>query len=444
MPRRHAGSTRTWTGPGAESDRAHTGPVAPTVPTPTTRRRRSELLGVAADLIARTGYTRTSLRDVADAAGILAGSLYHHFDSKETIAVELVRAFHDDLDRLARDPGPVAADPVAALREFAQQMAQVVERHRAAVQLCEYDAPASATESLGALVRQEPPGLDHRWAALVRTARPDLRPEVDTRLLRALLRRSVLEIRSVPGGPGPREVVDTLASVLLSGVAAAAPPAEVLDASAAARAARKVIEQWSAAAAVGPSDRRGQILMAAREEFALRGFEATTVRDIAEDAGIQSSNLYRHFPSKKALLDEIMDLFSSRLSAGFEAVTRAGDPAVPTLDALVLLMSSAGTLFRTDFAVVKDWWRNLDATAPDIALRRNAARLGLVQVVVEDGMRNGDIVASRHPDLLSFVLRGVMWVTLDIPDLAAARRHEFLRLCILRGAALRPPGQAEP
>src|ERR1700757_3912553 len=61
--------------------------------------RRTEILQTAASLIASSGL-RTSLQEIADAAGILPGSLYHHFESKEAILVELIRRYHADLDRV--------------------------------------------------------------------------------------------------------------------------------------------------------------------------------------------------------------------------------------------------------------------------------------------------------------------------------------------------------
>ena len=66
----------------------------------TTAPRRTEILQTAASLIATSGL-RTSLQEIADAAGILPGSLYHHFESKEAILVELLRRYHADLDRIA-------------------------------------------------------------------------------------------------------------------------------------------------------------------------------------------------------------------------------------------------------------------------------------------------------------------------------------------------------
>jgi AcrR family transcriptional regulator len=59
--------------------------------------RRAELLALAARLFADRGYVSTTVRDIADAAGILSGSLYHHFDSKESMADEILTGFLDEL-----------------------------------------------------------------------------------------------------------------------------------------------------------------------------------------------------------------------------------------------------------------------------------------------------------------------------------------------------------
>jgi TetR/AcrR family transcriptional regulator, cholesterol catabolism regulator len=51
----------------------------------------------------------------------------------------------------------------------------------------------------------------------------------------------------------------------------------------------------------GP-DRRKQIIAAASELFASKGFEGTSIRDIAAASGVLSGSLYYHFPSKEDLL----------------------------------------------------------------------------------------------------------------------------------------------
>jgi AcrR family transcriptional regulator len=57
--------------------------------------RRDELLELAAMMFAERGLRATTVRDIADAAGILSGSLYHHFASKEEMVDEVLRGFLD-------------------------------------------------------------------------------------------------------------------------------------------------------------------------------------------------------------------------------------------------------------------------------------------------------------------------------------------------------------
>ncbi len=54
--------------------------------------RRAMILDAAAECFSRSGYEGTSVRDIATAAGILPGSMYYHFASKE----EVLGAVHDE------------------------------------------------------------------------------------------------------------------------------------------------------------------------------------------------------------------------------------------------------------------------------------------------------------------------------------------------------------
>ncbi|MEU0086216.1 TetR/AcrR family transcriptional regulator [Streptomyces sp. NPDC006274] len=69
--------------------------------------RREELLATAAEVFAAQGYNATTVRKIADVAGILANSLYYHFDSKESMFDEILSRFLDD--RWARYDAVLAA-----------------------------------------------------------------------------------------------------------------------------------------------------------------------------------------------------------------------------------------------------------------------------------------------------------------------------------------------
>ena len=58
--------------------------------------RRRQVLTVASELFAAKGFEATSIRDIATAAGMMSGSLYYHFASKEELA-HAVAFLLDDL-----------------------------------------------------------------------------------------------------------------------------------------------------------------------------------------------------------------------------------------------------------------------------------------------------------------------------------------------------------
>jgi TetR/AcrR family transcriptional regulator len=54
-------------------------------------------------------------------------------------------------------------------------------------------------------------------------------------------------------------------------------------------------------------DRRRQIVHAAIELFARKGFDGTTTREIAQAAGVSEALIFRHFPTKHDLYRAIID-----------------------------------------------------------------------------------------------------------------------------------------
>src|SRR3954468_10216925 len=125
--------------------------------------RRAEILETANTVIATSGL-RTSLQQIADAAGILAGSLYHHFESKEAILVELIRRYHADLDRigelaLARldepDPRPISEQIVG----LGCAIARCAVEHRAALQMSFYEGPSQDPELIE-LTKRRPEAIE--------------------------------------------------------------------------------------------------------------------------------------------------------------------------------------------------------------------------------------------------------------------------------------------
>lgn len=78
--------------------------------------RREALLDAAAAMFAAKGYDGTSIRDIAGAVGMLPGSLYYHFKSKEDLLIAVYRKgvarFEAAIDQALASTG---ADPWQAI-----------------------------------------------------------------------------------------------------------------------------------------------------------------------------------------------------------------------------------------------------------------------------------------------------------------------------------------
>ncbi|MGN6606812.1 MAG: TetR/AcrR family transcriptional regulator [Jatrophihabitans sp.] len=102
--------------------------------------RRTELLTIAAELFAERGLKATTVRDIADAAGILSGSLYHHFDSKESMVDEILREFLDALFGTYREIVDRDLDPRATFEAIVRASFEALDAHHSAVAIYQAEA----------------------------------------------------------------------------------------------------------------------------------------------------------------------------------------------------------------------------------------------------------------------------------------------------------------
>jgi AcrR family transcriptional regulator len=73
--------------------------------------------------------------------------------------------------------------------------------------------------------------------------------------------------------------------------------------------------------------RRSEILAIAAKHFAEHGFEATTIRQISDEAGILSGSLYYYFTNKEEMMHDIMRPFVNDLISRYQYLSRLPDTA---------------------------------------------------------------------------------------------------------------------
>jgi AcrR family transcriptional regulator len=114
-------------------------------------------------------------------------------------------------------------------------------------------------------------------------------------------------------------------------------------------------------------NRREQILDAAAELFAAKGFHGVSVGELGKDCGITGPALYKHFPSKDAVLAEMLVSISERLlEEGRDRVARAGD-ARSALEALVACHIDFALRHRALIVVQDRDWQSLPPEARERA-----------------------------------------------------------------------------
>ncbi|WP_067531347.1 TetR/AcrR family transcriptional regulator [Nocardia crassostreae] len=184
---------------------------------PSKSARRSELLGLAANRFAERGLRATTVRDIADAAGILSGSLYHHFDSKEAMVDEILRGFLDDLFGRYREivaSGLSARDTLEALVIASYES---FDQWHAAVAIYQAEAKRlSGTPRFG-YIDEYNKEFRELWHQVLAQGVADgsFRPEMDIELAYRFLRDTVwVSVRWYQ--PGGRITVDSLAKQYLT------------------------------------------------------------------------------------------------------------------------------------------------------------------------------------------------------------------------------------
>ncbi len=91
--------------------------------------RRAQIMAVSAELFATRGVTATTVRDIGDAAGVLSGSLYHYFKSKNAIIAEVLAGFMDDIHARFSEVAGASTSPEETVRGLVHATLLTIERH---------------------------------------------------------------------------------------------------------------------------------------------------------------------------------------------------------------------------------------------------------------------------------------------------------------------------
>ena len=163
---------------------------------------------------------------------------------------------------------------------------------------------------------------------------------------------------------------------------------------------------------VGPGhSRRRELLAIAARLFAEKGFTSTTVRDIADAAGILSGSLYHHFDSKESMVDEILSSFQTELFGSYDAILRSDDDARTRLERAVEVSFEAIDQHRDEVAIFQNDAAHLGTFERfGYLAKRNAESREVWITLLSDGVASGALRADLDIELTYRFIRDTVWV----------------------------------
>lgn len=156
------------------------------------------------------------------------------------------------------------------------------------------------------------------------------------------------------------------------------------------------------------ADARGRLQGAALDLFAERGYEQTTVADIAERAGVTERTFYRHYADKR----EVLFAGSKDLQAAVVASIAAAPEGESPISVACEALTAGGSNFIRDFSV-----KRAVAIAANPSLQeRELLKLATLGAAVAEALRARGVPAASaavaaETSMTVFKLAFERWVT---------------------------------
>lgn len=165
---------------------------APVEPT-----RREEIIAIARATCAQRGYTNTSMRDIAEASGLLAGSLYSHFRSKAEILRLILEPLLDQLVPAQEEVLGSDGSGLERLTRMVDVVFGILVEHQEEITILHYDWSVLATLDELTPVTARSNRLLELWRETIKAGiadgsiREDVHPDTAVRTITSALHASV-------------------------------------------------------------------------------------------------------------------------------------------------------------------------------------------------------------------------------------------------------------
>lgn len=154
-----------------------------------------------------------------------------------------------------------------------------------------------------------------------------------------------------------------------------------------------------------PGDARERILQAARQLIGQAGYDATSVPQIVEEAGVAQGTFYRYFKSKAGLSKALADIFNAQLMGKFDEAFQSQLPMFEMMPVIIGKLLKLFQGYRDIMPFLEEHAMPFGTSGHAAALRdEHYARMA---VLIARDQKNGLIRNDIAPELLARIGGGV-------------------------------------
>jgi AcrR family transcriptional regulator len=157
-----------------------------------------------------------------------------------------------------------------------------------------------------------------------------------------------------------------------------------------------------------PRKRRGEVLDAAARVFNAKGYDATTIQDIADEVGILKGSLYYYISSKDDVLFELLqEVHEAALAAVLEAVEVDGDP-LQKIRAFVTTLARFNAEHTIRMGILLHDFRSLSEPRRKTIVRERDQYDTVLRALISEGQKAELICPDVDPKITALAVMGMI------------------------------------
>ncbi|MFM2361439.1 MAG: TetR/AcrR family transcriptional regulator [Sphingobacteriales bacterium] len=155
------------------------------------------------------------------------------------------------------------------------------------------------------------------------------------------------------------------------------------------------------------STRKDTIIEIAARLFREKGFAAASMRDLAEQVGVEAASLYNHITSKAEILQEICFDVANKFTTHLDKVEASNQSAISKVEAILRFhIQQMVNHYEEVYVSDREWKHLTDPYLSNFQTQRRTYRQRLANII-EAGIQTGDIKKIDAPTAVLILLHAV-------------------------------------